>query len=630
MNITVVLSANRVDAVKNGLESGGGIGLQFEYITDAFEVFTRIKDRGFYMDKLVIIPAFLADAQPAVKQSFVSNLITVCEMYLAKQTGEIIMIDGNRLLEMEYHQFLEPYPGFAYQSQRVHPSELLGLISGNLVYAENENINNDVKRPGLFSRVFRKQQPQATPQQAFQQEQPQQTFPAQQTFPLADSMQPEYSAAPLFADTFPQTQEQQVVSETPEAGIDTDALMDMSVLAGMGIGSDTITQSSNPQQTDLSDTPLFEDMEQPQQTFPTQPEQSQQVFPTSPEQSQPEQTFPTQQPHHDTTFPTQPEQTFPTQPTPQQTFPTQPAPQPQQTFPAQQAPQPQQTFVAQPPVMGGYAGSMMANYVSFFQKRSKTILVTGDRRTGISTVVSNLAEQASQDGLAVLVLDLDHDRRGQSFNFPIDCDPNDIKTTLSLYHAIKNASNISEYAIHLNGNLSLLGTSLIAEDAAVMHTHVTDEALRPLLSMAMSNYDIVLIDCPFVKLKEYTSLVAMSNYIIHCVHTDARGVINTINLLTPDMFANNTDYTVYMSKLLLLLTEFKSHFWNGTEVNESTITSYMSTLTDDQTYLSLAVLGRVPEAYDYDELMSGGNLLVMNKIHSDTFVCLWNNIAEKG
>lgn len=604
MNITVILPESRVAVVKNGLESSKGVGLNFEYCSNFFDVFTAIKDRGFYMDKLVIIAAVLADVQPAIKQSFVDNLINICEDYLSKGIGEIMIVDSGKLIEVEYHRFFAPYPKFVYQTQHIYPSQLMSLIAGNVENQENANIDNEVKKPSFFSRILGKRK-NAQAAQSTQSDAPiEEQAPLDPLAAQTAAAQPQFSTVPLFADT---TAPQPTV---PAESQESQSLLEESDLDALFGPSEPVSEHiAEVSQPAYSDTPLFTD-EQPQQEIeppvePAMPQQSvEQAIPQSVEQPQ----QPQQQ-----TFSQPQQQTFsqPQQPTFSQ-------PQ-QQTFS-----QPQQQTFSQP------QPSSVPTYVNFFRKRSKTILFTGDRRSGVSTVVSNMAEQASQDGLAVLILDLDHDRRGQACNFPIECDPNDIRMTLSLYNAIKNASNIDEYAIHLNDNLSMLGTSLIANESAVMHKHVTDEALRPLLSMAMGDYDLILIDCPFEKVKEYTCLVAMSNYVVHCMHTDTRAVLDTINLLTPDMFSNNTDYTVYMSKMLILLTAFRSHFWNNMEVNESTVTSYMAALTDDQMYLSLAVMGRLPEFADYDYYMSDGRLLTMNPNYVGHFVGLWNTIAEKG
>ena len=159
MIVTVILPAAKLDKVKQGLESQKSAGISFEYFTNVAEVFTLINERGFYMDKLVFIASVLADFNDADMQVLIDNLCNVCELYLLDDTKnkEILMIDSGLLFEMEYHQFFHPYPSFIYQSQKVHPSQLFGLIAGNFITAENPNVIEESKKPSFFSKVFGKQ-----------------------------------------------------------------------------------------------------------------------------------------------------------------------------------------------------------------------------------------------------------------------------------------------------------------------------------------------------------------------------------------------------------------------------------------------------------------------------------------
>lgn len=584
MIVTVLAPAGKVDAIKQGLSAQNSVGVQFEYYTESSDLFVAIQDRGFYMDKLVIIATILAEMSDVVRQSFVDNLCNICEGYMTSTntTKGILMVDSGKLFEVEYHRFFDPYPMFVYQTQKIHPSQLFGLIAGNIKVTENKNIDNEVKKPGLFSRMFGRKQNTASAAAVAPEEAQTGSVETMDT-----QIQDTLSDKSLFDDVEyqPAEQIQPPVEDTSADDLD------------IYINIKKTEPASEPTLAldELGQTPLFDDTEK------SIPSSSVKGGPNMQTESQPVQS---------------------PQPTPVLTqFIQNPfAQSTQQITPVSNT----------KPVKAQVSPAVKPVYIDFFKKRSKTILFTGDRRSGVSTVVSNLAEQASRDGLYVLVIDLDHDRRGQSINFPINCDPNDVRMTLSLYHAIKNASNISDYAIPLNDNLSMLGTSMMAEDSTIMHQHCDDASLRSLLSVAMGMYDLVLIDCPFSKLKEYSCLVAMSNYIIHSMQTDSRSVINNLNMLTPDCFSNATDYSIYMSRVLLLLNCFKSHFNKGTEINEKTVLRYMMELTGDGMYNSLSVIGRIPEFNDYDEYMNNGKLLVMNSNHCKSFVQLWNSIAAKG
>lgn len=621
MNVSIVLPASKLNAVKQSLSSQKSASLNFDYSTDPFSVFLSIKNQGFYMDKLVIIATILSDMDDNTRQQFMMSLLDICNTFITQNLGEILIIDSSHLMEMEYNSSFSMFPGFVYQTQKIHPSQLYSLIAGNFQAEENPNVDNDIKKPGLFSRMFKKKNaaPAAIqPNPGISQQMPEPSvnqMPGQvpSQIPEQPVTQPfvPTSQTPLFSDAdFQQEAAPQEEADAPANSLDFSSL---------------IFDNPEPQpQEDVikpqsyNDMPLFEDPSVPTVNIAKEPEPPQpQSIPQIVSQPQPVPQMVSQPQPVSAPF----QQPQP-QSAPMQFSQSQLAPPPILQSPS--LPTPIQLSQPQPvPVQNLY-------YADFFRKRSKTILVTGDRRTGVSTVVSNLAEQASQDGLAVLIIDLDYERRGQSINFPIDCDPNDIRTTLSLYNAIKNASNIQEYALPLNVNLSMLGTSLVAEDSTIMYKHVNDDALRPLLSMAIGYYDIVLIDCPFSMLKEYSCLVTMSNIIMHCLQTDLRSIFNTVNILAPDSFSSDTEYSVYMSKTLLLLNNYVPHVLNGKEMNESNLLSFMCDLTGDNLYTALSIIGRVPSLSQYDNCMMDGNLIVMNSALKGIFINLWNNIAQKG
>lgn len=274
--------------------------------------------------------------------------------------------------------------------------------------------------------------------------------------------------------------------------------------------------------------------------------------------------------------------------------------------------------------------SVKSDYVKFFQKRTKILLFTGERRSGISTVVSNCAQQAQNDGLKVLVVDLDYERRGQAYNFPFMHDENDVKMTHSLYNANKNPSQLEEYAIQLEDGLFFLGTSLAVTETNIMHEHITDASLQRLLTLATSMFDIIFIDCPYEQLREYSCLIMLANTIIHSLNSDQRSIVNTLNAITTDDFNDVTSYNTYMAKVMLLLNNYVPHYWNGKELNERMIPVFINELLGDNSFQSVTILGRIPYYKDYDKHMEDGNLLVSNKHYVKDFIEILNEIATRG
>lgn len=586
MIVAVLLPEDKLEKVKQSLENQKSAGITFEYYTSTATVFDLIRDRGFYMDKLVIIASVISNFNEADMQVLIDNLFNICENFLMGSTKELLMIDSSKIFESNYHQFFFPYQQFVYQTQRIHPSQLFNLIAGNFKVEENPNIDQEAKKPSLLSRFLnRKRQ---TLDDTLPNDESEVNPEVESDDELENNTESEesttYSCSPLFSDEDTAEVDQSVKDEEP-------SLSDFDIDLTVDSTEDSTEDELEPDNEEYSKDPLFRDPE-PVPEVATSAEVK-----VVPESKQERVTHSKKQAA------------------------------PRSRAKLQDTPKPTSAPV---PVTSVNKRKVTKTYVDFFRKRSKTILFTGDRRTGTSTLVSNLAEQASQDGLAVLLIDLDYERRGQAVNFPIVCDDNDVQTILSLYHAIKSASNLEKYALSLNDNLDFLGTLLSAESTDFMFEHVTNDALQTLLSIAMGRYDLILIDCPFLEIKMYPCLVGMSNYVIHSIPTDTRGLINCINMLTPEDFDTETSYSVYLSKAMFVLNMYLSHFWKNVEITEKNVMDYLCDLTQDAVYRNLTVLGRIPMFHDYDEFMSNGKLLVQEKKYSNIFVELLNDIATKG
>lgn len=584
MIVAVLLPEDKLEKVKQSLDNQKSAGITFEYYTSTATVFDSIRDRGFYMDKLVIIASVISNFNEADTQVLIDNLFNICENFLMGSTKELLMIDSGKIFESNYHQFFFPYQQFVYQTQRIHPSQLFNLIAGNFKVEENPNIDQEAKKPGLLSRFLnrKRQTLDDTLPNEESEINPEEESDDEPENNAEGEESTTYSCSPLFSDEDTAEASKSVADEEP-------SLSDFDIDLTVDSTDDSADDELGLDNEDYSTAPLFGDPE----------------------------SIPEAAAHTEAKVEPEPRQEHVTHAKKQTAL--------KSRTKVQETPKP-----APASVMPVSKGKVKKTYVDFFRKRSKTILFTGDRRTGTSTLISNLAEQASQDGLAVLLIDLDYERRGQAVNFPIVCDDNDIQTILSLYHAIKSASNLEKYALSLNDNLDFLGTLLSADSTDFMFEHVTNDTLQTLLSIAMGKYDLILIDCPFLEIKMYPCLVGMSNYIIHSIPTDTRGLINCINMLTPEDFDTETSYSVYLSKAMFVLNMYLSHFWKNVEITEKNVMDYLCDLTQDTVYRNLTVLGRIPMFHDYDEFMSNGKLLVHEKKYSNIFVELLNDIAAKG
>lgn len=543
MKIVVIAPESITPAIVQSFSNRGCVGITYEYYSDVMEVFDKIDTRGFYMDKLVILSAVFGDLDDNQKQALVDRMVTVCDTL--DETGEIYIFDSSKILATDYANSLSFYGQVIYQDQKIRIADLLGIIIGDYVEPEAENINQDVKPRGFFSRLRKgKQQRSVAP-------------------PVNQEPEPKQESSQSTVLEQGQEQESALFEEETSNSLETEERPDELDLNSLDLQANDIQPKV---ESDSADIPLFDEP----------------VFEPEPE-------------------------SLPA-PTPVAVAPSVPQIQPKAPKPA----------------------GRKSDYLQVFQKRTKIILCTGERRSGVSTFVSNIAQQMQRDGLSCLVVDLDFERRGQSINFPYEHDPDDVRLTYSLYNAIKSTASISEHAIQLDEGLDFLGTSLYVGDPQIMYDHVTNTTLQHLLTVALTEYDVVLMDCPFEQLKQYSSLVGLASIIVHSVSTDIRSVYNTLNALTESDFASVTDYNIYLSKMMLLLNCYTVHKWNRTEITERYFPQVLYGLTDAPMYLDLAVVGRIPCFPDYDAWMDNGKLLVDNKKYRDWFVQILNELAIRG
>lgn len=601
MTIYILLSEANKLKVEANFNQQKCVGVEFEFFTDFDEVMALIEARGFFMDKLVIISSMFKDWTDIQRQQLTRKLLNICECLPTNK--EIFMLDSNQYFKNDFTTTLSFYPQVIYQSQKIEVKNLFGLITGDIKAPETPNINENIKRQGFFGKFLNKRSRLATPlegsQEAVPAESVEEQVPEQLEQPSMINLGKD-ADMPLFA-------EEPTAAPVPETA-QTEWFDEFDSMFGEDAARPIINNTTDFSSYD--DTPLFSEPESEPEPMP-----------------EPENT-----PHIDLAKPPESEQEPMPEPIPEPV----PVPVAAPTLPHIFKKEPKQPKVKpqptprQPKSKPEPIPNHKSEYVKLFQKRTKILLFTGERRSGISTAVSNCAAQACKDGLNVLIVDLDYERRGQAFNFPFLHDENDIRMTHSLYNANKNPSQIKEYVIHLDQGLDFLGTSLAVVETNIMHKHVTNESLQCLLTTATSYYDIIFVDCPYEQIIEYSNLILLSNTILHSLNTDQRSVINTLNAITTDDFDNVNSYNTYMAKVMFLLNNYTPHFWNGKEINERMLTIYMGELIGDNVFQNVAVVGRIPSYDDYDYCMDDGKLLVHNKRYAKDFVNILNEIANRG
>lgn len=237
-------------------------------------------------------------------------------------------------------------------------------------------------------------------------------------------------------------------------------------------------------------------------------------------------------------------------------------------------------------------------------RRSKAVLITGDRRSGVSSIASNLALTSASQGLRVLIIDLDFDRRGQFINFPIAHDASDVRYLTPLMNALKSPFDLDDCAISYAPGLDYLGTSLYVSDVKILKTATTEQRLQKLVSTALNKYDMVYLDCPFECLHTWPILIATASDIVHVMGNDLNSIFNNINLLCDDAFEDTSDFQMYIPKMGIVLNNTVACRVAKRDACAENIRGIMVALTGDSSYEDYAVYGEVPHIENMNDILS--------------------------
>ena len=177
----------------------------------------------------------------------------------------------------------------------------------------------------------------------------------------------------------------------------------------------------------------------------------------------------------------------------------------------------------------------IAELLRAFKSRGNTIVCSGTRDSGTSTMVANLANVIAKNGYTVLVVDLDYNGRTQSF---IN------RTTFDAIHEADPNMNGIRYALN-NKSGDIIGFTMpVREGYNVLTTglgvdlETIDDIVRDLrniqdfLYTAKGQYDFVIFDCPFDKLiREFKGIVLNVDNIVLDLEPDSKDLFEFMMML---------------------------------------------------------------------------------------------------
>lgn len=246
------------------------------------------------------------------------------------------------------------------------------------------------------------------------------------------------------------------------------------------------------------------------------------------------------------------------------------------------------------------------------------IAVTGDRQTGVSTTVANMAEIYAKNGLSVLIVDLDIKRRMQTKIFPNFMDAIKLESRVShgLLVSLVNPKNLDSVYSVVSDNIAVLSISDEVERDIKKFANrnfeqiFNDANIVNLFNYAKSHFDVVLVDLPLEYVKSVGKSLSYVDKVIMCVpnteyHLDSLLEVEIDELVSQDDLIAN----ILLAKGKILLTKYntKSKI-DGTEMTPSVVMDMLSSL--DESIFHLEVIGKVKYSENYEAQFERGHKIV--------------------
>ena len=177
----------------------------------------------------------------------------------------------------------------------------------------------------------------------------------------------------------------------------------------------------------------------------------------------------------------------------------------------------------------------IAELLRAYKSRGNTIVCSGTKESGTSTLVANLANVIAVNGYTVLVVDLDYNGRTQCiinselFNNIHEADPN----MNGLRYALNNKSgDLVGYTMPVKEGYNVLTIGL-GVDLQKLEDVVRDPRnIRDFLYTAKGQYDFVIFDCPFEKLiRDFKDIALNIDNIVLDLEPDSKDLIEFMMML---------------------------------------------------------------------------------------------------
>lgn len=246
------------------------------------------------------------------------------------------------------------------------------------------------------------------------------------------------------------------------------------------------------------------------------------------------------------------------------------------------------------------------------------VIVTGDRQSGVSTTVANMAEVYAANGMSVLVLDLDMRRRTQTRLFPgyrdAEVVENRVKNAL-LVNLVRPDNLIDVHAI-VEDNIAVVSLSPDVERVITKFAGrpidkvFNSTAIMNLLSFSKSLFDVVLVDFPLDVVREVGECLSYSDRVVLCMPNTETHLDNFFETEMEELLLeNNVVAHTLMTKAKVVLTKYNANSRiDNREATPELVEDILNSLED--VIYHVDVVGNVSYSEDYVTQFDKGKKIV--------------------
>lgn len=265
--------------------------------------------------------------------------------------------------------------------------------------------------------------------------------------------------------------------------------------------------------------------------------------------------------------------------------------------------------------------------ISALKDLKRVVAITGHRGSGVTGTVANIATVASDNGVSVMVIDMDTVNRGINLFFSKFGDEVEINSELS-YSLIRCLMNPESYDVNsckINRNLSVIALGYSVSNKERITEALQYKRVVSLISLLKQEYDLVLMDIPLEVFKTLPDLITQLDCIGLCVNNSLYSVVNTVRASEEYI---SEEALLFNAKSRVIVTKYnENNRYKGKKITPDftcEILNHLSGIAKGE----FRKIGVIPHSKDYDLQTGGGDRMCnSDKSYRDSFLEVLKNLV---